>query len=100
MRVATLCATASCPNTTTSRLCPPCNAARNARRGATGWERQARTRQFLATHPLCAMECGNPATTLDHPHPLAQGGTDTPDNWQALCQPCHDRKTQYERENA
>lgn len=99
MRVATLCATPSCRNTTTSRLCPPCEAARNARRGTSGWERQARVRAFLDAHPRCAMDPTHPATTVDHTTPLSHGGRDTPDNWQALCRECHRVKTQWEREN-
>lgn len=33
------------------------------------------------------------ATQVDHVKPLAQGGTDDPDNLEAICDPCHARKT-------
>jgi 5-methylcytosine-specific restriction protein A len=34
-----------------------------------------------------------PATQLDHIVPKAKGGTDSVDNLQPLCKPCHDNKT-------
>ena len=33
----------------------------------------------------------------DHITPRKQGGTDTLDNYQLLCKPCHDRKTNEEK---
>ena len=38
-----------------------------------------------------------PASTVDHIIPKAQGGTDEDSNLQALCWPCHKRKTATER---
>jgi 5-methylcytosine-specific restriction endonuclease McrA len=37
--------------------------------------------------------CGAPAIVPDHVIPLSAGGTDDESNLQALCKPCHDRKT-------
>lgn len=38
-----------------------------------------------------------PASTVDHIIPKAHGGTDEESNLQALCWPCHKRKTATER---
>ena len=51
-------------------------------------------------HPLCA-ECErngrvSVATIRDHIVPLAEGGTDDPENIQGLCQACSDAKTERE----
>jgi 5-methylcytosine-specific restriction enzyme A len=48
-------------------------------------------------YPLC-VECEKRgivrlATQLDHVVALVNGGTDTPDNRQGLCDPCHAIKT-------
>ncbi|MFN3600519.1 MAG: HNH endonuclease [Dietzia sp.] len=40
--------------------------------------------------------CAGDATAVDHIVPEAEGGTDDPDNLQAVCQPCHDLKTRAE----
>ena len=37
------------------------------------------------------------ATEVDHIKNKANGGTDSPDNLQAICSPCHKEKTQSER---
>ena len=94
-----MCSTPGCPSfTPTIGPCHDCQRARSLRRGRSGWDQQAKRGEYLAAHPTCAMDPTHPATHLDHTHPLSQGGTDTPDNWQALCRECHDRKTQWERE--
>lgn len=51
----------------------------------------------LAREPLCA-ECKQggmvvAASEVDHIIPLADGGTNDPENLQALCKACHSRKT-------
>jgi len=44
----------------------------------------------------CA-KCGEPEIQdIDHIRPRSDGGTDTPDNYQALCGPCHALKTEQE----
>lgn len=62
------------------------------------WERARKI--FLASHPLCRMcerRCRvTAATVVDHRDPH-RGDFDlfwNQDNWQALCQPCHDRHKQ------
>ena len=53
--------------------------------------------QALREMPLCVKckEQGRvtPAEELDHVMPLCKGGSDTPDNRQALCASCHKAKT-------
>jgi 5-methylcytosine-specific restriction protein A len=65
-----------------------------------GRRRQHERRLLLTDHPLCA-ECEKhgrvtEATIRDHIRALALGGTDTRDNTQPLCKPCHDEKTKRE----
>ena len=48
----------------------------------------------LANGPCCP--CGALATEVDHITPRSQGGTDDPENLQALCKPCHSSKTAKE----
>jgi 5-methylcytosine-specific restriction protein A len=38
-----------------------------------------------------------PATQVDHIKPKANGGTDDSDNLQAICEPCHDAKTEADK---
>lgn len=73
-----------------------------ARRGYDrNWRRERET--YLAAHPVC-VQCEAAgrvvlATVVDHIQPH-QGQTDPKfwdrTNWQALCKPCHDRKTARE----
>lgn len=68
-----------------------------------GRANQRRRAALFAREPLCR-ECvkqGNVtkdsiATIRDHIIPLTEGGTETPDNEQPLCQTCSDIKTQQE----
>jgi 5-methylcytosine-specific restriction protein A len=61
-------------------------------------------KMFLRSHPLCADPFGVhaergelvAATEVDHIVSRARGGTDAWDNLQALCKPCHSRKTAQE----
>ncbi len=48
--------------------------------------------QFLRKHPVC-VDCGQPASEVDHNTSLAQGGTNEWSNLRARCKPCHSRKT-------
>lgn len=56
-----------------------------------------RRRRWLAMHPLCARCTAKgfirEATVPDHIVALANGGTDTWDNLQSLCDECHREKT-------
>lgn len=94
---------------------PPCRAAgcpqRAVRRGrcathqvvrsddrpsaaARGYDRKWRRirAQYLRKHPRCVV-CGADATEVDHVVSLARGGTHQWSNLQAMCKPCHTRKT-------
>lgn len=53
-------------------------------------------RTILAQHPIC-QECATHAATIaDHIVNQKRGGTNTLDNYQALCTRCHKRKTARE----
>lgn len=72
-------------------------AAFDAARGSAGargygahW-RKIRAR-FLRRHRTC-VECGAPATEVDHIRPRAEGGDDSDANLRALCKPHHSRRT-------
>ena len=53
--------------------------------------------RYIAAHPLCehCLKEGKvtPAQEVDHIVPLEHGGTHDETNLQALCKPCHSRKT-------
>lgn len=61
------------------------------------WMRESK--KFLATHPFCVRckKAGRvtPATVVDHiiPHRNNKQLFWDRSNWQALCKPCHDKKT-------
>lgn len=51
---------------------------------------------YLRRNPVC-VECGRPATQVDHVAPLVRGGAHcSTENSQALCASCHSRKTAKE----
>ncbi len=96
---------ARCPNLVPGgrTYCPTCQPehswtrypSANART-LRGTDRRAFRAVVLANNPRCA-HCGARATEADHVVPIADGGTNDPHtNGQALCQPCHDRKTRAE----
>lgn len=63
----------------------------------TGRRLQAMRAELFAANPLC-VQCAELgltklATQRDHRVPLAEGGTDTPDNTQGLCDDCHAAKS-------
>lgn len=66
-------------------------------RGRAGVQQRKRR---LASEPLCrhCKERGfvTVAEEVDHIIPLQHGGSDTDDNVQCLCKPCHEIKTAYE----
>jgi 5-methylcytosine-specific restriction protein A len=69
-------------------------------RRITGRRLQAMRARLFADSPLCA-ECERQgvvriATQRDHIKPLAEGGLDDDTNVQALCEPCHDIKSEAE----
>lgn len=95
-----------CPEITTDSYCPEhakLIAARAEKRRPSAakrgydsrWRRYSK--QFLRSHPLCVnfSECHNPAVLVDHikPHRGDRHLFWDPANHQAMCKPCHDRKT-------
>ena len=100
------CAEQGCPNLIDpcEKYCPAHKAlhpdpVRSASsRGYSSKWRQV-SRQYLTTHPLCVkcLERGKytKATVVDHitPHRGDPALFWDSSNWQALCKPCHDRKT-------
>ena len=102
LRLLTACATPGCPRGTYGRYCDGHAVTERRRyerqrgtsgqRGYGGRWRQLR-RLVLLRDPICKI-CGQvPSTEADHKVPRRQGGTDTPDNLQGACKPCHSRKT-------
>ena len=95
------CSYPGCPNLTDSRYCemhkqPDRPSA--AKRGYNSrWRRLSK--QYLRKHPMCVhcLQQGRyvPATVVDHIIPHRGNPTLMWDesNWQALCKPCHDKKT-------
>lgn len=96
-----------CPNLTDELYCeihkqPDRPSA--SRRGYTSkWRRLSKA--YLRKHPMCVrcMAEGRfvPATVVDHriPHRGDETLMWNQDNWQALCKPCHDKKTWTEDKN-
>ena len=69
-----------------------------------GRRRQALRAALFAADPLCA-ECQRQgrvtlAAERDHIVPLAEGGTEDASNTQGLCVPCHEKKSEAERQRA
>lgn len=64
-----------------------------------GTQRRA-FRAAVVTPGARCVACGAPATVADHVIPIAEGGTNTPDNGQPMCEPCHNLKTQAEARRA
>lgn len=60
-----------------------------------GWRWRKASKAYLAHHPQC-VACLGPANLVDHVHRV-EGPDDQrfwdQGNWQALCHPCHNRKT-------
>ena len=101
------CSYPGCPNLTDSRYCkihkqPDRPSA--AKRGYNSkWRRLSK--QYLRKHPMCVrcLQQGRyvPATVVDHiiPHRGNLALMWDESNWQALCKPCHDKKTWTEDKN-
>jgi len=62
----------------------------------TGRKLQRLREQLFAQEPFCRACKVRVAAIRDHIIPLAEGGADTEDNVQPLCQQCSDQKTQQE----
>lgn len=76
---------------------------RHARGYGTEWVK-ARDRILKRDAYMCqpCLTAGRPtpATQVDHIIPKAKGGTDDPDNLQAICTDCHDAKSAREAAEA
>jgi 5-methylcytosine-specific restriction protein A len=82
----------------TSRIAQPLSTATQRKRGSAGVKDRNRIRERDCG--LC-QECLRQGITrlgtqVDHTIPLWDGGSDTDDNKQLLCDPCHDVKTKRE----
>lgn len=69
-----------------------------------GWQHQKARERLFKRDPLCR-ECSKHgiatvATVADHIINLAAGGTQSDDNLQPLCAPCHQAKTLREAQQA
>ena len=95
------CAHMGCPELVPAgeRYCA--NHKREAGRGGDNSHYDRRWRKireiFLMAHPLCD-ECRRvgrltPATEVHHIIAVQDGGSDADENLQALCKPCHSKKT-------
>lgn len=62
------------------------------------WERTRR--QVLKDHGHVCANCPRTANQVDHIVPASEGGSDAYSNLQALCKPCHDKKTGREAARA
>lgn len=56
--------------------------------GSTRRWRNQRSRTLTRDRWTC-IQCGSPATEVDHILGRAEGGTDILDNLRSLCTPCH-----------
>jgi len=68
----------------TGSYCTTCR----PRNGSTTADRKTRTLVLERDNHAC-QHCGAPATHADHITPASHGGTDHPNNRQALCPPCN-----------
>ena len=94
-----------CHKLTTERFCEdhkqkPWAKNSELKRRFKGRHLQRERKRLFEEHPLC-VEClkrglARAATRRDHIIPLAEGGEDTRENTQALCDECHDRKSRAE----
>lgn len=57
-------------------------------------------RDLYLCQPCLTKDRPTPATEVDHITPKAKGGTDGPDNLQAICGACHREKTRLESAEA
>ena len=100
-RIPNVCATPGCPGRTFERYCAACKSSITQRDPKTAAHYGRRWRKvravYLSKHPLCERceAAGRlvPATEVHHIVAVADGGSDTDDNLQALCKPCHSKIT-------
>lgn len=83
-----------CSRHTKSRELKPARGSSAAKGYGYRWQR-LRIRILDRDYWQCR-SCGNKATDVDHIIAKNKGGTDDPENLQALCHKCHSRKTAEE----
>ncbi len=101
------CSHPGCPNLTDSRYCEqhkqPDRPSASKRGYSSKWQRVSKA--YLRKHPLCVKCYADgkfvTATVVDHiiPHRGDAALMWDEANWQALCKPCHDKKTGLEDSN-
>lgn len=70
-----------------------CDRVKRHRKRAAGHLTAAEWRSVLAKYGTACLACGSDdPPTIDHVIPISQGGTNTADNVQPLCNPCNMRK--------
>ena len=101
------CAKPGCPNVTQDVYCDKHKpkASDKTRRRSTSYQHlyvsrrwKTNRKAFLTAHPICNICKTRAATVVDHiePHKGDLKMFWDRSNWQALCKPCHDRKTATE----
>lgn len=73
--------------------------ARRRPRPTSAQEKKFRDAVLRRDRNVCQVRgprCTRVATQADHIVPWSEGGSNDPSNGQAVCQPCHDQKTQEE----
>lgn len=74
--------------------------ASSSERGYGSYWRKLRLSVLRRDGYLCQVCRAADASEVDHIVPKSSGGTDEPDNLQAICRVCHAKKTQKEAKNA
>lgn len=71
------------------------------RKGHYSTERWKKVRKrVLRRDPICQMCEEEPSQEVDHITPLAEGGDDSMENLQGLCESCHSKKTMRETDTS
>ena len=81
--------------------CPDCETKRNIARGSSTkrgytYRHRSLSERYRRVNPLCELRfpgCQFLAVDADHKLPIRAGGLNVWSNYQAVCKPCHSRKT-------
>lgn len=110
-RAPKICGTAGCTTLTTSSNCPEHttsrwnNTTRRASKASNAAHKRWRTTVLTRDNWQCQLQypgiCTGSATTADHKHAIKLGGNEyDPNNGQAACWSCHNRKSSAEGHQA